>query len=404
MRYDKLVPPGSFIHEYMAACDALETPLAYDFWTAMWVIGTCVGRDVYVPRPHSPIHLNWYVLLVSESGVTRKSTAVRMARDIVSSVLGPSYLMEGRTTPEHLLETLVKQPRTAVAVSELVNFLGRASYVIELPAMLTDFYDCPKQRSWGTVTQGRRIIENAFVTFLSASTPSWLISAVNPTVVEGGFTSRCMFVHAEKPKQRVPWPVDGGEIAEAVPLLRETIKEAQRVGHIELMPAAMRKFELWYRRRDIVTNDAFLSSFLSREDAHVLRVAACLCINDGTMAISPKHIEAGTKVINAVKGGALAIFHGQGSSTKMAQAVDKIIGQLIEAGAPGVAHTPLFVSVRHLIKSDDFRLVMEYMHELGIVRKLETIHRVRGRPGVRYVRTDETTRKEKVKSLSELLR
>ena len=83
MNYRKLVPSDSFIGQYMDYMSGVETPEAYDFWCAVWAIGVCCGRSVYVDRPRLPVHLNWYIVLTAESGTTRKSTAVRFIEKIV---------------------------------------------------------------------------------------------------------------------------------------------------------------------------------------------------------------------------------------------------------------------------------------------------------------------------------
>lgn len=385
-------------------CSPLETPLAYDFWSAIWTLGSALGRSVYIPRPHSHIHMNWYVMLVSESGITRKSTSVRMARDIISDTLGVMHLVEGRATPEHLFDRLVQMPHIAIAVSELVTFLGRESYVVELPALLTDLYDCPKQRSIGTISRGQRVIQDAYVTFLSASTPSWLIGAVNPSVIEGGFTSRCIFIREERPKQKVPWPAQGAPVQHHGDLLLSTVQRAQTVRTIELLPAAMRRYQTWYKSRDTVTDVPFLASFLSREDAHVLRLAACLCINDGVLAIDRRHIDFALKAITAAKASALQIFSGKGTVVRMAQGIDKITRLLAEAGGVGVPHTPMYTAVRHYLSADDFNIILSYMHELGMLQiamEGRSSERSGGRRPKRYFRTDATMRRDKMNALRE---
>jgi hypothetical protein len=399
MNYAKLVPPDTFIGRYLAAASVLETSQSYDFWCALWALGSCVGRSVYVPRPHAPVFLNWYVMLVAESGVTRKSTAVRLARDIVSGFLGVEQMVEGRCTPEYLFELLTRHPHTAIAVSELVTFLGRESYVIELPALLTDLYDCPPERRGGSVTRGERIISNAFVTFVTASTPSWLQTSVNPTVVEGGFTSRCLFVHDEQPKQKVAWPSDHVNIDDTASVLRDTVKLARDVQKIELMPAAMKRFESWYRQRDTSSIVPFVSSFNSREDAHVLRAAACLAVNDGTMAIDVRHINAAVKLIAAVKAGAINIFQDGGTVIKTAQGIDRITKLLIEAGPLGIPHTRLYAAVRYYMQRDDFHIAMELMHETGMVHAVIDNRAGGGRKGMRYLPADGLRSRVKMDAL-----
>jgi hypothetical protein len=401
MNYARLVPPDTFIGRYLDAASVLETSQSYDFWCALWALGSCIGRSVYVPRPHAPVYLNWYVMLVAESGVTRKSTAVRLARDIVSQFLGAERMVEGRCTPEYLFELLTREPHTAIAVSELVTFLGRESYVIELPALLTDLYDCPPERRGGSVTRGERIISNAFVTFVTASTPSWLQTSVNPTVVEGGFTSRCLFVHDEKPKQKVAWPSASIDTDHVRDLLHQAVKSARDVQKIELMPAAMKRFESWYRQRDTSSMIPFVSSFNSREDAHVLRAAACLAINDGTMAINVRHINVAVKLIAAVKAGAINIFQDGGTVIKSAQGIDRITKLLIEAGPLGIPHTRLYTAVRYYMQRDDFHITMDLMSESGMVQPVIENRLGGGRKGVRYIAGDGMRSRTKMDALKQ---
>lgn len=399
----KYIPSDSFIGKYMQMASALETSQSYDFWSACWVLGTCVGRGVYVPRPHAPVYLNWYCMLVAESGVTRKSTAVRMARDIVSHHIGVDHMVEGKSTPTYLFERLSRTPHLAVNVSELVTFLGKETYMIDLPALLTDLYDCPEQRQAGSSTKGAMVIDKPYLTFLSASTPSWLLGAVNPSVIEGGFTSRCMFILDEAPKRRISWPEDVHGKEDVYDTLAETVRRAQAVATIDLLPAARRRFDTWYRQRDIHTDSAFLASFLAREDSHVLRMAATLAINDDTLAIDRKHIDQAIKLIAQAKASGLTIFTGGGAVIKLANGIDRIIKMLVEAGGTGVGHTPMYAGCRHFMSSNDFKVVVDYMHELNMLAVAIENRPGGGRKGVRYFRTPDTVSKDAYRMLRDHL-
>lgn len=392
MNFNKIAPPGTFIHQYMESAADRETSAAYDFWSACWVLGTLCGRDVHVPRPHAPVYMNWYIMLVAESGVTRKSTAVRQARDIVSHVLGVDNMIEGKSSPEYVFQHLTAHPHTAIAVSELVTFLGKESYAVDLPALLTDLYDCPKEKRGGTVTRGEQIIRDAFVTFITASTPSWLRTSVNPTVVEGGFTSRCLFVHDEKPKKKVAWPSEHvTDVTDLAKMVEGVASSAQYVKRIEMMPSGMQRFERWYKSRDTSSVVPFVASFNSREDAHVLRMAATLAINDGTLAITKTHVNHAIKLIQSVKHGAVAVFQDTGNSIKIAQGIDRIVQRLIEAGPAGVPHTQLYASVRYYMQASEFKIVIQTMHELGMILHMIEQRSGGGPRGARYARTNMLT-------------
>jgi hypothetical protein len=188
VNYKKLVPSDSFIGDYLSYLDKIETANAYDFWTAIFLISTAVGRSIFVNRPGAPVYLNLFSVLVAESGVTRKSTSVRFAADFARNLSSEELpLIQSKTTPEKLEFDLWKQSEkfeqsgALIVVSELATFLGREKYVETMPALLTDLYDCPELRSGGgTLGSGGKTIKNVFVSFLSASTPSWLLRAVNP--------------------------------------------------------------------------------------------------------------------------------------------------------------------------------------------------------------------------------
>ena len=123
MNLARIVPDNSFIGQYMNVMSDSETSQTYDFWSAVWALGTVCDRSVYVPRPRAPVHMNWYIMLVAESGVTRKSTAVRMARDVVTHVIGVDSMIEGKCTPEYLFHHLTQHPHCPIAVSELATFI-----------------------------------------------------------------------------------------------------------------------------------------------------------------------------------------------------------------------------------------------------------------------------------------
>ena len=71
MNYKGIVHPKTFIGRFMSFMNALETPYAYDFWAACYLISVAVGRHVHVPRPLAPVFLNWYIMLFAASGIPR---------------------------------------------------------------------------------------------------------------------------------------------------------------------------------------------------------------------------------------------------------------------------------------------------------------------------------------------
>jgi hypothetical protein len=389
VNYKKLVPPDSFIGRYLQLCEHSETPYAYDFWTACWLMSCTVGRGIVVDRTGAPVYLNTFIILVAESGVTRKSTAVRRASKFArASGRMADLFLDSRITPEKLeldlaMQTLEHDHAYAtIAIDELVKFLGQEKYVRGMPTLLTDLYDSPEIRTGGgTLLRGRSTLRNVYINFLSASTPSWLLRAVNPDVIEGGFTSRVIFVVAETPKKSEPWPEDVNEAikSEINERLQTIQSEAKRIGSISISEGARRKFGNWYKSRD-KKRDSFRASFQSREDAHVLRVAALLAISDGTWEIQVQHLSIAIRVVTEVREDGAAIFEGTGTNSKLVMAIDAIRDKLLAAGLDGIKQGDITKSLQGRANASDIKAVLDVMHDLKMVQRFSGVQIGQGRP------------------------
>ena len=374
MNYKTFIPPDTFISEYMEYMSYVETAESYDFWCALWAIGTGVGRGVYVDRPNSPVYCNWYIILAAEAGITRKSTAVS---SILSIVRGVGSILTGKTSPESLelyLHDRCAEGGTArahFAVSELVTILGREGYMSTMPGLLTDLYDCAELRtSPGTLQMGELVQKEVYVTFISASTPSWLVTAINPSVIEGEFTSRVIFVVDDDRKRSIAWPkTRPDDSCESVRQhYQRTIQRARDNGTIGINPGGLKKFTNWYNSR-ASHHDPFQSGFEAREDDHVLRVAGCLAINDGSLEIQTKHIGIATKVVSHAKSRANTLFGGDFSyHAKLVSAVDKVRDLLIQAGTDGIKRTDLQRKVWRHLDAKELTMLINILHECGMIQ------------------------------------
>jgi hypothetical protein len=390
VKYNKLVPDDSFIGRYLAYMEAQETPYAYDFWTACWLLSLACGRGTVVNRPRAPVHLNLFAILVADSGTTRKSSAIREAIKIARVLTGTAFpLITSKVVPEKFEFDLHKQSaeygtaNAAIAISELVTFLGREKYVEKMPTLLTDLYDCPElMDGGGSISRGTSTLRNVFVSFLSASTPAWLLRAVNPDVIEGGFTSRVVFIVEEQPKKFISWPEkkDGdAELDNLGAMLVEIRDQAQELPKIDVSDGARKTFDKWYKSR-YIARDAFRASFQSREDAHILRTAAFLCINDGLWVIQHAHIVTAIRIVTELRENGASIFDGTGSNSRLVLGIDKIRDKLLAAGISGLPQTDLTKACASLINAEAMRTALDVMHDLGMVQRFEGIKVGRGRP------------------------
>jgi hypothetical protein len=396
--YDRLVPHDSFMGHYLSFMDQQETAHAFDFWSGMWALACACGRITYVARPRAPVFLNMYTILIGESGIARKTTSVSSAARLVRIITSEDAelgFIDAKVTAEKLDSLLHERTmehgsaQLCVAIPELAVFLGTEQYVANMPTLLTDLYDCPSHRhGGGTITRGEMIQRNIWVSFLSASTPVWLLKTVNPNVVEGGFTSRCLFIVSNEPKDKIAWP-SAADTDEDFAILTQDLREVRKRALIEqpitLTDAGMTAFTRWYKARTR-SLDVFKLSFEAREDAHVLRVAALLCINDGSWRIDQTHVSRSIKLIDSVKDTSKDIFESGDLRSRHAYSLDRIRSTLISAGMDPVPRNELFRKARGKLSYNELTGLIEVLHEIGAIQRfISPPEHGRGRP-VEYFR------------------
>jgi len=378
----------------------LETSEAYDFWCGIWLLSNVIGRRVRVERPMAPVYLNLYAVLCAEAGLTRKSTAVRHATDALRAY-SQKYdqsitVSSGGLTGEGLEETLARlttlwsYAHVALSSSELVTLLGKERAAMTLPGKLTDLYDCPSIYTRFTKTNGEMVGRDIYVSMLGASTPSWLVRAINPDVVEGGFTSRCLFIIEDKPKRLIAWPeeqTDAGSsewLVEGLHHVRSGADEClRRAGGIRLTAVARKQFATWYEERK-VTTDPYGASFQAREDHHILRLAGLLSASDGSWEIDDHHIAHATAVIGHVRSTGSQLFGTGVAASRTYTLVDRLRGALVQAGRTGTSQSTLSAICRKVGTAQEVTDILTIMHEMNLVQKFNIESGERGRPVTMY--------------------
>jgi hypothetical protein len=226
---------------------------------------------------------------------------------------------------------------------------------------------------------------------LSASTPTWLASAINPDVIEGGFTSRCIFIVAHGPKKSIPIP-DGLDISVEVARLAEILYNTVNGLHlgpvVELSPTARTLFEKWYNKRKRFS-DPFRDSFQAREDDHILRLCALLAINSGDLVISRDHVRYAIKAITRARDTAAEIFVAESIvDPDMIRIVGKVVDQLVTAGVHGEYQSNITKSLRNVTRARTINTILGVMHDRGLIEQFQ-LPSTGGRPAILWRATQE---------------
>lgn len=208
---------GDWIDSFIEYTDDSEPPTLYRKWVAVSVIGACLQRRCWLQWGIDRLFPNLYTVLVGPPGEARKGTAMKMGR-IFLDRMPDVNLAADATTREALIRYLAfcqadygEDGRRAHVHCSMTIYSEELSVFLrsndqDLLAMLCAWYDCGDTWKYMTKTQGEDFLSNIWVGLLGATTPKSIKESMPETGFGGGFTSRVIFVYADKPGKRVKWP------------------------------------------------------------------------------------------------------------------------------------------------------------------------------------------------------
>lgn len=378
-----------------------ETPTVYDLACALWILSNVLGRNCIVDRPRASVHLNMYVILVSESGIMRKSTSIRHATSLLRLFFdltqNPTQLVESKSTAGAILSELHtqstehNQAHMVFVASELAAAFGRGTGIGNLTALLTDLYDCPDVRSGGgSLAYGKStnvVLKNVYMGFLGGTTPSWLANAVTPTIIEGGFTSRCYFIVGRQRKRSIAWPSEstGDARIGLLKQLKEIKDESNTFPRMGIDKTGQRTFTNWYNERTI-HKDTYRESFESREDGHVLRLAGLFAANEQCWLLSDDHIRRAIEFVGDVKSAGASLFTGSVNRKSLDLKWISRLRDVLLKRADGIPRMELTRTMNAKgLRTHELQSTLTVMHELGLLTKHEVSYEgMPGRPKTVY--------------------
>ena len=315
-----------FLQAYLEYVEETETPRIMHIWSALTGAGACLGRRCFIPFGINDIYPNLYTLLVGPPAVRkntplkvvrkriRKSTNIRFTpRDTGGQRQGLIVAMSG---DEHAAdEEALKELETAVDIIDLEK-LGKTSMHIDIRDKHVMFAIAPEfsafigNNSTGLCTFLNDVydgedypykirnteynLSDPLLSILGSTTPRQIAETFPPSAVGHGFSSRIIFVYANKKYKSVPIPP---------PLPEKLGKEIDKVfrnlyydfnGALNLSPSSRKLIEELYEI-EVPLNDVRFIYYLDRRQAHLLKLSMILAALKDSKIIEPTDInEANT--------------------------------------------------------------------------------------------------------------
>lgn len=316
----------------MAYTSTMEAPDPFHFWTAVSTIAGAMRRRVWLDMGHFQWTPNFYIIFVAPPGIVSKSTTLNVGMSILKEVKGIKFGPDA-VTMAALVQALAGaredfpfngafHPMSALTIvsSEFGTFLN--PHDREMIDVLVDLWD-NRTGAWEklTKTSGNDVVVNPWINIGACTTPAWIAGNFPEYMIGGGFTSRCVFVYAEKKRRLIAYPFLEMPVAEfeqlRKDLLADLIEIAKLAGPFKLSPEAITYGQEWYTKhyeegnKDLANNQ--FAGYLARKQTHVHKLAMVLSAAESDKLIITKdNLQAASMIITSLEADMPQVFRNIG--------------------------------------------------------------------------------------------
>jgi len=298
-----------------------EAPLSIYFWVGVATIAGALRRRVWIDQVFFKWFANFYIVIVAPPGIVSKSTTTSIGMDLLRKVPGINFgpgacswqaLVQqlGRVTEAAEMPDGSYLPMSCLTIesSELGSFLDPEER--QMVDALTEIWDCRKDYSKITKTQGNDLVENPWLNIIGCTTPGWLSAAVPEHVVGGGFASRCIFIFADSKRQAVAYlhrRIPEDHAAQQAALVHDLEMIAQLRGEFTMEPGAVEFGEQWYTDHIRLMplsdlNSEKFAGYLARKQTHIHKLAMVISASQrDNMVITRKDLEEAVKFVTSIE-------------------------------------------------------------------------------------------------------
>lgn len=377
----------NWLRTYLAYTQPLEAPDTFHFWTGVSTIAGALRRRVWLDMGLFQWTPNFYIILVAPPGIVSKSTTLavgmRFLKEIEDVHFGPDAVTWQALT-QSLAAARVDFPHEGafwpmsaitIAASEFGTFLN--PHDREMVDVLVDLWD-GRLGSWEkrTKTSGSDKIINPWINLAACTTPGWIAGNFPEYLIGGGFTSRCVFVFADKKRRLVPYPVY--ELPpEFTQMQEDLLHDLNEISHLTgaftLSPEAREFGVAWYSEhydninKQLNTNQ--FAGYLARKQTHIHKLAMVLSAADSdSLIIEETHLRHAEAITTALEADMPRVFSniGQQGNARHTSAVIDIVRAYGKIGK-----RELFRIAASKMSIEEFSSAMEAAAFTGYVRLIQ---------------------------------
>ena len=333
----KIKPPGRLLDNWlMAYLDYTrdnEAPQEYHMWVGLGTIAGASQRKVLMSATYYDVLTNQYILLVAPPGTARKTTALKIGQSILKNVPNINFTTKAGS-PSALIKQLADLPnKEHQSITTYSYEFGTmmANNQAEMVDLITDLYDGNPDWDKQTIARGLEKIPRPWLNLLAGTTPMWIGDNMNSTFVEGGFTSRSLYIYSDQRILKSAFPVETPWHKE---MRRKLINDLTHISTLEgqftFTDESWKFYDAWYHdeRRFPENVDNRTSGYYERKHVHVLKVAMALSMAEkDELVLELKDIQTALKILRNIEPGLHKSFSAVGRNiyaTDLLRMLDQI--------------------------------------------------------------------------------
>lgn len=371
---------------FLEYADVVESPRIMHFWAGVSAIASCLRRKVWIDMKRFQWTPCFYIIFVAPPGIVAKSTTADISMDLVKSVpgikFGPDVITwqalvgafaDSAESFQIGEDWYPMSPLTLVA-SELGNLINPQDR--DQINLYINLWDGRKSLDKRTKASGNDLVEAPWINMLGCTTPHWIADNMPSATVGGGFTSRCVFVYADKKEKFVAY-VDEQTASTDDEHRQALIRDLEHIsvnlaGPFTISADARAWGRDWYEKlwtappEDL--SDDWMEGYLARKQTHMHKLAMILAVSrSDELVIEKEDLIAADHMLQKTEGGFKNVFSRIGRSEESLH-VERLCNFLRRKGAKGCPYEEAFLSIHsHFPDFRDFEGILTGLIRSGQV-------------------------------------
>jgi hypothetical protein len=365
----------NWIKAYLEYAEYSEAPRHMHFWTAVSAIAGALRRKVWMDMAYFKWHPNFYIILVAPPGIVSKSTTAGIGMSLLKKVpdikFGPDVVTWQALVTGFAESTVAFEyegafhPMSAMTIesSEFGNLLNPQDK--EMVDLLVALWDGkPGAFEKRTKGSGTDIVENPWINLIACTTPAWIAGNFPEYMIGGGFTSRCIFVYADKKAKNVAYPGMHvpSNLAQMGQMLVDDLTQIGKLcGEYKLTEGAVKWGTAWYDQhyaaKHLELDQDRFGGYLARKQTHIHKLAMVLAAAESSrMVIHEEHLAVANTMVSDLEPDMQFVFSKIGKSEDSLY-IERLIWYVHKRGGCPWAEAYRFVHT-HFPKMSDFESVI----------------------------------------------